>query len=259
VLNYDRLNNGGSDKLDAYTTGHGITERETLRGMTEMARAGTLGKHLHAGSALPHVGPFDTVIHVGHSFGSQITASLLTLYGNLSSGAILTGLLFTTQPTKLTTVAQGFAYAATNNPALYGNSQSGYIIPDDTNRLQTGFFHRYNDTDPAGFTNDALAYAEGIKSPITVAEWLSTQGLLPIGPAPAFTGPIQFFAGEFDEIVCSGDCNGNYIPATLEKVYPNATARDIYLQPSAGHGLTLHRNASAGYAVMTEFLDSHGL
>jgi pimeloyl-ACP methyl ester carboxylesterase len=227
--------------------------------MTEMVREGTLGEHLHAGSSLPRVASYDKVVHVAHSFGSQITAALLSQYGNLSSGAIITGLLFTTHPSAITTAALGFGYAATNNPALYGDSPSGYIVSDNTNRLQNGFFHRYNDTDPAGFTNEALAYAESIKQPITVAEWLSLRGLLAVGAAPDFKGPIQFFSAEFDELICSGDCKNNYDVDALKAVYPNATAREVYLQPSAGHGLTLHKNATAGYVVMSKFLADHGL
>jgi pimeloyl-ACP methyl ester carboxylesterase len=259
VLNYDRLNNGGSDKLNAYTVGNGENEVETLRVLTEMARAGTFAQHLCPGSTLPQIEGFEKVIHVGHSFGSGITAALLGKYGELSSGAILTGLLFTTHPSDATSVSQGFGYAASTNRTLFGDYPSGYIIPDNTNRIQSGFFHRYNVTDPAGFTNEALNYAESIKSPVTVAEWVSLRGALPIGPSTTFRGPVEFFVGEHDALICSGECYSNYDLSMLKDFYPHATARDVYVQPGSGHGLTLHKNATAGYDAMFNWLSSNGL
>ena len=259
VFNYDRLNNGGSEKLDAYTVGNGENEVETLRALTEMARAGTFAQHIRAGSTIPHVKAFDKVIHVGHSFGSGITASLLSKYGELSSGTILTGLLFTTHPSQSTSISQGLGYAATTDPALFGDYPSGYIIPDNINRIQSGFFHRDNVTDPAGFTDEALEYAESIKSPVTVAEWVSLRGALPIGPSSTFSGPLKFFIGEHDALICSGECYNNYDLAMLEDFYPLATARDVYVQPGSGHGLTLHKNATAGYDAMLGWLASNGL
>jgi pimeloyl-ACP methyl ester carboxylesterase len=259
VFNYDRLNNGRSDKLDAYTVGNGVNEVETLRVLTEMARNGTFGQHIRAGSSLPQIEAFEKVVHVGHSFGSAITAALLSRYGQLLSGAILTGLLFTTHPSDSTAVSQGFGYAATTDPALFGQYPSGYIIPDDKNRIQSGFFHRYNVADPAGFTDEALNYAESIKSPVTVAEWVSLKGALPIGPSSSFRGPVEFFVGEHDALICSGECYNNYDLTMLKDFYPHATARDVYVQPGSGHGLTLHKNDTAGYGAMFDWLTLNGL
>ncbi|KAK3669329.1 hypothetical protein LTR78_010791 [Recurvomyces mirabilis] len=259
VLNYDRLCNGLSDKPDAYTLGHGLNELQILRVLTEIVRAGTLNSHLHSGSTLPSTPAFDKVVHVGHSSGSQLTTALLTSYGNLSDAAILTGLLFADHLLPTATLALGFTFAPENNPVLFGGYPSGYIVPSDVGRIQAGFFHRVNDTDPAGFTDEALAYAESVKSPLATGEWLSLRGLLNVGPSAEFKGAVEFFAAEFDELVCDGDCRNDYDPAVLQVVYPHAEAVEVYLQPGAGHGLTLHRNASGGYGVMLDFLGKHGL
>ncbi|KAK4609836.1 hypothetical protein CLAFUW4_14635 [Fulvia fulva] len=259
VFTYDRLCNGLSDKPDAYTIGQGPTELEIPRALTEMVRSGTLSKSLHEGSVLNPVAPFEKAVHIGHSFGSQLTAALLTSYGHLSSGAILTGLLFATHTAQASTAQLGFEFAATNNPALFGDRGSGYIVPSDVSKLELNLFHRYNDTDASDSTDGALAFAEGIKQPLTVGEWMSLRGLLDVGMAPAFTGPLQFFAAEYDALVCGGDCKSNYDLATLDAIYPNASAKEVSIQPGAGHRLTLHRNASAGYAVMMDFLESNGL
>jgi hypothetical protein len=44
-------------------------------------------------------------------------------------------------------------------------------------------------------------------------------------------------------------------------VFPAVPASDIssYLQPNTGHALTVATNSSAGYQVMLQYLDSHGL
>ncbi|KAK3112951.1 hypothetical protein LTR53_010236 [Teratosphaeriaceae sp. CCFEE 6253] len=255
VLSYDRIGYGLSPIEDAYQVIQGPLEVEILRVITEMARNGTI-----ASSTLPvHVEAFDTVIHVGHSDGSELTAALLVAYPDLSSAAILTGFVFTSHTTPVSTASLGFEYAATNNPAYFGDRSSGYMVPVTVSNLQTAFYHRDNATDPAGYTNDLLAYGYSIKQPLTVAEWLSLRGLLTLVPAPAYKGPLQFFVGEYDFLLCGGDCKGDYDPAALNAAYPSASDIDVYVQPGAGYALTVHRNASAEYAVMQDWLASHGL
>jgi hypothetical protein len=71
---------------------------------------------------------------------------------------------------------------------------------------------------------------------------------------------IKLFLAEHDFPVCDGDCNGIYDLAQLKQYnFPNASAVDVYVQPKTGHGLALHKNATAGYKVMFDFLDTNGL
>ncbi|KAK5720526.1 hypothetical protein LTR17_014927 [Elasticomyces elasticus] len=256
VLNYDRLGHGQSQKPDAYTVVQGPLEVEILRGITEMARNGAISS-----PALPFVAPpFETVVHVGHSYGSFLTSALLVAYPELSSGAILTGYTITNSSAPGTsTVAMGFQYAAANNPGLFGDRGSGYIVPASISQVQTGFYHRKNESDPAGFTDDLLAYGEHIKQPLTVAEWVTIHGLLNLAPAPAYKGPLQFFLAENDYLLCASDCKADYDLTILGGAYPAVSDLDVYLQPGAGHGLTFHKNATAGYAVMMDFLAKNNL
>jgi hypothetical protein len=69
----------------------------------------------------------------------------------------------------------------------------------------------------------------------------------------------QFFNGEFDNFVCVGDCRKTYLEEETKKMYPGATDIFPYLQPNTGHALTLATNASAGFEVMLQYLDSQGL
>lgn len=55
---------------------------------------------------------------------------------------------------------------------------------------------------------------------------------------------------EFDFPICGGDCKTGWDPKVLKGIYSGARAVDVYMQPGAGHGLTLHRNARGGYGVM---------
>jgi hypothetical protein len=129
--------------------------------------------------------------------------------------------------------------------------------------MQNLFFHRDNESDPNGFIDEVLAYAESIKQPFSVGEGLSIHGLFDFGYSPDFAGPVQFFLAEFDFLVCGGDCDNNFVPLAYPKLYPklypNASSIDIHVQPGSGHGLVLHRNASAGYAVQLQLLDENGL
>lgn len=69
----------------------------------------------------------------------------------------------------------------------------------------------------------------------------------------------QFFTGELDNFVCNGDCRGVYDEAATKALFPNARDPQPYLQPGTGHAPGLSMNATAGYEVMLQYLDSHGL
>jgi hypothetical protein len=63
-------------------------------------------------------------------------------------------------------------------------------------------------------------------------------------------------AAEFDLIFCGGMCkglvDGQANPAP--KVFPAAKPLSIYIQPNTGHGMNLHKNATAWYEVVNNFL-----
>jgi len=71
----------------------------------------------------------------------------------------------------------------------------------------------------------------------------------------------QFFNGEFDNFICIGDCRGIYNGTAARVLFPSVPKADLvsYLQPNTGHALTVATNASAGYQVMLQFLDSRRL
>ncbi len=70
---------------------------------------------------------------------------------------------------------------------------------------------------------------------------------------------VQLFNGEFDNYICVGDCRGVYDKDAVEGLFPAASNITTYLQPNTGHALTVATNASAGYEVILQYLDSQGL
>ncbi|KAK4901736.1 hypothetical protein LTR27_001508 [Elasticomyces elasticus] len=264
TLSYDRLGTGLSDKPNAYDIVQAPLQVEILRVITQAALAGKLKPSAnqaprYSGPPGPRVArPFKNVVHIGHSYGSFLTSAFVGTYGQLSSAAILTGYIPGSKTGVYPFAGFGMDYAPTNNPELYGDRTSGYLVPASVSRLQTIFYHRYNESDPSGFTDALLAYGEGLKQPGTVGEFVSTTALS-LSYAPAFTGPLQFVEAEFDTVICDGDCKNTYTAEALHAIYPNASSIDVHIQPGAGHALTFHRNATAGYKVSLDWLASHGL
>jgi hypothetical protein len=70
---------------------------------------------------------------------------------------------------------------------------------------------------------------------------------------------MQFFLAEYDFPICAGDCKGTYSLARLKGQYFAAKDVNVHVQLGAGHGLTLHKNATAGYQVIWSYLQSQGL
>ena len=212
----------------------------------------TLFSHVPQHPALPKP---TKIVHIGHSYGSFLSAALLSTYGNLSSGAILTGFVPNPHATGLHHTAFNFEHAASSDPSRFSDRPSGYIVPGTPSGVQTNFFGG----DPGiSFTPEMLAYGDKLKQPNTVGEFVSI-GMLNLGLAPDFRGPLQFVAGDVEYQLCEGDCKGLYDLDMLKAQYAQAKGVEVHLQPKTGHGLTLHENATAGYQVSLSFLARFGL
>ncbi|KAK3068261.1 hypothetical protein LTR53_014320 [Teratosphaeriaceae sp. CCFEE 6253] len=259
VLNYDRLTVGDSERPDAYAVAQTQVEVEILRHLVLMARDGRL---LHLAPAPAPTTQFNKIIVVGHSYGSKLTLALLAQYSALVDAAIINGQLppvtGDAEPVGASLIF-GPRFAAEADPIRWRGYGSGYIAMADLHTLQMTFFARRDAGYPSGFDDALLAYAwDEVSTPLAAGEWLS-RGLVRSLPGPAFGGPVLFFNGERDVAACLADCRGLFNATAAAGVFPDAEAVDWYLQPGAGHGLPFHRNASAGYQVMSEWLGSHGL
>ena len=263
ILTYDRLGCGQSSKPDGYTEVQAPAELEILRIVSEMARSGEISSYASKSSASYDASvTFDKIIHIGHSYGSAITYALTATYPNISDAAVLTGFLLNKETFQQRTTAFGGQYAPENDPKLFADSSSGYVVPGTPSDIQTGFFSsRVNETTGiGGFEPKLLEYAFSIRQPSAGPEIGSANVLiLDLPSAPQYNGPVLFMIGEFDFLMCLGDCQNTYNTTEVNGMYPNAKDVDIYLQPGTGHALPLHNGAQVGFQATFDWLDKNGL
>ncbi|KAK3291495.1 Alpha/beta hydrolase family-domain-containing protein [Chaetomium fimeti] len=258
IFTYDRLGTGKSDKPDGYDIVQLNVQVEILRQLTQLARSGKLvstSKKLSnctTNTRLTKYKP-SKVVHVGHSLGSLVSVGLITNYPTESDGLIATGFLITNVPLSGLNVATwGFELARENDPALFRDRGSGYLVSATKSDVQLNFLRK------GSFELAMLDYAWQIRQTVTVSEFQSlTTGFGEKGAE--FRAPLQMVVGENDYGVCGGDCVGAYDLDVIKQVYPGATDLDVHVQPGTGHGLTLSINATAGYKASFDFLHRSGL
>lgn len=256
ILTYDRLGTGQSDHPDAYNVVQAPLELEILRQLTLMARNGTM--YALAAKTDGAFSPFhkftkpSKVIHVGHSFGSVLTSAFIANYGNLTDGAIITGYYLGPLLGNAGSTTFSVEYAATGSPAY--DRPSGYVVCQKSG-IQNIFFGGNPKT---AFTPELLDYGVEIKQPVPIGELASAFWVLG-RYGPSFTAPVQYLLPEFDFYICRGDCKGVVNITMLEQTYPNASDIEVVIQPNTGHALPLHNNTTAGFQLVYDFLDRHGL
>ena len=159
-------------------------EVEILVGLTQLARNGKLisSSKVSSGTTMPELQP-SKVVHVGHSYGSSLTASMLAQHGNLSDGAILTGFLINTQLNTVDVAHFDHEFARQHDPVRFGEYPSGYFVLTTESDIQKLFFRK------GGFEPELLTYTERNKQPETVGEYAS-EGTSTLSPALEFTGPV---------------------------------------------------------------------
>ncbi|KAB2571331.1 hypothetical protein BFW01_g4345 [Lasiodiplodia theobromae] len=281
TLSYDRLGIGQSQHGDPLNEIQTNIEVAALRALTEQVRNGSF----------PNVNTtYDSVVHVGHSYGSIQSYILAARYPSLTNGLVLTGFALNSSFNAFFLAGGNFQQASINAPLRFGSPSlaatvedflfessplydwvspidltalpapqdlpDGYITPANSGANQYQFLL------PPFFDVDILALAERTKQPVAVGE------LLTLASAPAqnnFDGPVLVFTGDADLPFCGGDCletggAAPSIPAQVQRSFPNVASEDFlaYIQPNTGHGLTTHYNATAGYHVISDWLRDHG-
>ena len=168
---YDRLGTGASTKADPYNIVQASVELAILTELTQMLQSGRIdGCETH-----------EKYVHVGHSFGSVLTNSLVAVAPHLSDGIILTGYSnnFTFHLPFISTTGH---LASENQPARFSDLSSGYLTWADKYYNQFSFLS-YPYFDPA-----VLEAAEDNKWPFTVGE-IITISAVPFS-ATQYKGPV---------------------------------------------------------------------
>ncbi|KAF1999843.1 alpha/beta-hydrolase [Amniculicola lignicola CBS 123094] len=241
VFYYDRLGTGLSQKLSGYITQASI-QQEILGKIVAGVRKGTYTCTTKA----------KKVILVGHSFGSFISNSLIAAHPTIAEGAILTGLGYP-GPNDTTSQASqpyipglfGLQIASTLSKS-FSDRDSGYLgFGDIYNHIET-FFHQ------PGYEVQAAKYAHSIAQPFAAIEVASLAALKL--SAEKFLGHVLVLAGEFDFIICSGECKSTFAEKVWKFIFPAAIRAEGYVHDGAGHGVNFASNAYESFQKIGEFL-----
>lgn len=134
-----------------------------------MARAGQLARHVDI-----TVPKFNKIVVVGHSYGSFLSLSLVTAYGNLVEGAVSTGAVFGQNP-KIGPVKYasfGLEHARSNDRKRFSDRGSGYLVQATKTCIDQFFFKK------GFFEKELLDYAVENRDTGTVAEFISSGSIL---------------------------------------------------------------------------------
>lgn len=243
TLSWDRLGCGASTAANPYTEIQATVELALLTELTTLARLGKLSAHIPKPQR---------VIHVGHSWGSELTNALVSSSPSLSDAVVLTGYSHVFPQYQLYFIAStNFHLASQNQPQRFHNYSSGYLTWSDKYSNQYSFFN-YPYFDPA-----ILDYAERTKWPCTVGEFIS-QSVLNYN-ATSFQGPVLYLAAEHDLIYCQDDCSDLLGPKSPAVATFNASKSvEVYIQPNTGHAINLHKNATAAFGVAMDWATRQG-
>lgn len=242
---WDRLGIGMSSHGDPVEEIQSLLEVDALRALTEGLRHGSI----------KDVPQFNKVVHVGHSYGSEHTYSLTSMYPNISDGIALTGFSRNGSFVPYFELGGNFVDVKTN-AALAPKYAHGYLAAGDASGVQTNFFS------PGMFSNETLQYAASTGQPVTVGELLTIGGeVVPLNP---FEGPALVITGQRDVPYCGGSCyngapNGSSIPQESSQAGFTDTNITTVIVPNAGHGLNLEYSHPFTYKTINDFFESHGL
>lgn len=211
-MSYDRLGIGKSQHGDPLNEIQANIEIAALRSLTSQLRSGSFPGVKTA---------YDTIVHVGHSFGSVQSYIFAHRYPDETQGIVLTGFALNSSFLGYFLAAGNFQLASVNSPLRFGspdlagtvqdflfkytplfdyvqpidvtaldqtpqNLPDGYIVPTNAGGNQFQFL------EPPYFDVDIVPFIESSKQPVTLGE------ILTIGNIPApndFAGPVLVFTG----------------------------------------------------------------
>ncbi len=199
------------------------------------------------------MGKAESIVLVGHSFGSYTSNLVLGKYPNLVDAAVLTGIAYANSPDYTGKVLSETLAAriATSLPGCADHDlDTGYLNSADIYAHINGFFKK-----PA-YEIAAAEYAWTIVQPFGITEYLSTT--LSSILAPAFTGSVFVTCGEFDLAACAGECYSTFAQQQVKGVFPMSKKIETYVHPGAGHGVNFATNATGFYQEIFGFLGRSG-
>ncbi|KAK8064623.1 hypothetical protein PG994_007261 [Apiospora phragmitis] len=244
IFMYDRVGTGESSRVSGYNESQISNQLAILTSLTNSVRSG------HYTGTL---GQPSKVVHVGHSYGSILSHTLVEQDPSISDGIILTGTGYNATAMAFPVAFEGVRgnIATTVSPAKYMGLDSGYLAPADIYGLTVFFFN------PVDFDPEALWYSQYIAQPLAAIELLPAVAGSP--GATNFTGPVMILTGEVDLPNCGGNCNGGILEHPTREIFSKAKPFKTAVHPNSGHGINFNPNATGAFGVMMDFLAESGL
>lgn len=243
TFNVDRLGAGESTRpLSALMTLD--AGAEALHDVITQLRAGQIGER-----------SFDTVIWVGHSFGSAYAWKEATMYTDVDA-FVITGLLHEISAVKFAPKLANFGPAMLDPKYLGTILDPGYLTSMPGTR--DDMFYYPPNADP-----DVIALDEKTKDMTSALEFADgvPQVVLPLPPvvySRQIEVPTVVVIGQYDNMWCGPpagvECTTVALQAHEEPYYSPEADLVVKVVPDSGHNLALHYNASVAADEIHDWL-----
>lgn len=232
TLALDRIGTGGSTH-PVSTLVTGTAQADALHQVITRARSGALAGHR-----------FRQVALVGHSLGSMISVMAAGQHPDDVDAVVLTGYSHTISPDQVDASLAAMHPAVEEGRAL----DSGYLTTKPG--LRPGLFHVAADSDPAILGAEEATKDVGSMTELADAATVGTAA----ATSKAITAPVLEANGARDSWACAAvDCSSAAAFRAAEQ--PNfSRPLSTYLQPAAGHAVTLAGDRAQVFAAITGWL-----
>lgn len=183
----------------------------------------SLAKSLRSGQYTGNIGKPNSIVLVGHSFGSITSNSLITKYPKLVNGATLTGIAYAPVPNLQKVLVETAAprIASNMSPSQFKDLDSGYLTFADISHINA-FFKGPN------YDIDVAKYANTLVAPFAITKFVGPNAS-PL--SPGFEGSVLVTAGEFDLAFCGGECYSSFAQQNLTTIFPKSRVlKDMSIQ-----------------------------
>jgi hypothetical protein len=180
---------------------------------------------------------------------------LVAEYPKLVDSAVLTGIAYPspndiaarTSVFALTIFASRIAnmLPAPLRPQFAETLDNGYLGFGDMYAYVEAFLHRPD------YEIAAAEYSFNVSQAVATSEFV---GGFPSPVATGFKGRVLVTSGQFDLLLCDGDCESTFKDGMQNDVFVDAEVV-AYVQPGSGHGQNFASNADKLYGKITSFLD----
>lgn len=229
---------------------------QTVQISYEIAQAVSIAQNLRSGG-FQGIQPFDTIVGIGHSYGSALLTGLASVSPTAFDQIVLTG--FSNNATSGVLGVGGFestiASVAYPDRFSYGND---YIITPSVSIDQKEFFHYPN------YTQSSLDLFTKTKGEYTLGQVNSINSVFTLDRSN-FSRPVFVITGMNDAPFCAGDCSvtslgeGQTQVDTSRDLFSSVADTDfgVYIVPDTGHGINFAETAYDAYQQIIAFVAGH--